>query len=284
MNKKNIMIIVLIILGIFISIKILTPNTTHTHKRTGNNDIDKAIVSIYKSNDFKEGSYNYDEELHEMSYEKAIALKLSYIERDDCSFYYISKYVEEYDVGEKLETRTVPFVDGSDEAEVEIYKIKDISDKVAVAVKTEHWRGYYLYVSVGYEPEDANEFIEAFGINKDTKVLYAEFDVYNKDCVIRYKEVTNNYFFENILTKAGDFNGFTSGTDELTGVEIALSISSLGEQMNIEIVENGDVCIRSVYIGRSYVFKSDEDGVSRVVDFVNYINDKYEGKITYYDR
>ncbi len=144
--------------------------------------------------------------------------------------------------------------------------------------------GYYLFFNIEYNPKNITEFIKAFGIDKETKVLYTDFYVYNQECCISYAEVSNQYIFENILSKAGDnTRSFSYTGDEITGISIVLSIRSLGEKMQINILDNGDVYVEGASLVYSFIFSGGEEGVLRAVDFVNYINDNYKGKIRYYE-
>ncbi len=278
LSKKDIIVLILqalilLMIVIFIYNKLTEPS----------NEIDKVIVDVYKNNSFEEGeekfSFSYDLDIS--TGDEAMVLTLHEIEYNEISFLIEYRYVEESNIEERLD-RQLLLLNNNVEAEIEIYKIKGISEDVAIAVKGKDSEMYYFFYNMDYSPKDINEFIQDFGIIDESKVLYVGFNVYNKDRYISYLDISTEYIIKNVLGKAGDKIGVYRRSELQTGLIILLEISSIEERFVISVLENGDLYFISSL--ENFVFAGGDNAVSRAVNLVNYISENYEGKISEINR
>ncbi len=278
---KIILLIMMILVSIIIGINIYIKATEHTRESeyTGDNAIDRAIENVYTNNSFSKGYIRFADDLHEVKEDVVIDSRLGIMEYNDITYYKQLKYVEASDVGEKLDKRMLLLKDNAGEVEVEIYKILDISTELAVAVKRVDSESYYLFNNPSYAPKDMKKFMEAFGINKDTKVLEVNLYVSSEERYINYSGVPIDYILDNILNKSGDITNDAGCFMKTTGLTFGVSIRSLGERIVIRVTEDGNICVDGIFLQYAFEFDGGEDKISRAVDFVNYINDNYEGKL-----
>ncbi len=281
MTKKDYIILVLqgaiVVLIIFFIYGKLTE---------ASNDIDKKIVSVYKKGSFVE---YYDVSIHskiddnsEGYYEDVINQIEGYIEYNDIIFCNDYKNIDESDVGKKLDRKVVLLRDDGGEVEIDIFEIVDVSGEMAIAVKGVESERYNIFYNTDYNPKDMGEFINAFGIDEYTEVSNVKFGVHDKDFSIEYDGVSNEYIMENILSKAGDKIGVYRRSELVTGLHIYLEVGKLRTDICILILNDGDLYVSTTLGSYTFVFEGGEGAVSREVEFIDYINNNYEGKINHY--
>ena len=173
----------------------------------------------------------------------------------------------------------------------ELYSIKDIEEKCAIAIKFVGDTDYYVYVNSYYRPTTLGEFmkdlnleeIASFGVihyNYWDEDLQENINVefYGVDNKIIWQKLFNNKNLENIYSD-NDIGKYTS--EKITqSISIEVNIPLLGyENISLSLTDKGYLLTNILDTGKGFYI-----GEDKVQEFLNYIKDNYDGyKIIYVD-
>lgn len=171
----------------------------------------------------------------------------------------------------------------------DLYSIKTISEKCAIAVKFEGDSKYYVYVNSYYRPETLGEFMENLSLKENTSfgtVYYNYLDedsqenikveFYNVDNEIIWQKLFNNLNLENIYDD-NDTGKYTS--EKFTqSISISVNIPILGyENISVSLTDKGYLLTNILDTGKGFYI-----GEDKVKEFLQYIKENYDGyKIVY---
>ena len=173
----------------------------------------------------------------------------------------------------------------------ELYSIKDIEEKCAIAIKFEGDTDYYVYVNSYYRPTTLGEFtkdlnleeIISFGTiyynywDEDLQEdIHVEF--YGVDNKIIWQKLFNNKNLENIYSD-NDTEKYTSERFSQS-IGISVDIPLLGyKNISVSLTDKGYLLTNILDTGKGFYI-----GEDKVQEFLNYIKDNYNGyKIVYVD-
>ena len=173
----------------------------------------------------------------------------------------------------------------------ELYSIKDIEEKCAIAIKFEGDTDYYVYVNSYYRPTTLGEFtkdlnleeIISFGTiyynywNEDLQEdINVEF--YGVDNKIIWQKLFNNKNLENIYSD-NDTEKYTSERFSQS-IGISVDIPLLGyKNISVSLTDKGYLLTNILDTGKGFYI-----GEDKVQEFLDYIKDNYNGyKIVYVD-
>ena len=169
----------------------------------------------------------------------------------------------------------------------ELYSIKDIEEKCAIAIKFEGDTDYYVYVNSYYRPTTLGEFtkdlnleeIISFGTiyyNYWDEDLQEDINVefYGVDNKIIWQKLFNNKNLENIYSD-NDTEKYTSERFSQS-IGISVDIPLLGyKNISVSLTDKGYLLTNILDTGK---------GEDKVQEFLDYIKDNYNGyKIVYVD-
>lgn len=171
----------------------------------------------------------------------------------------------------------------------DLYSIKTISEKCAIAVKFEEDSKYYVYVNPYYRPETLGDFMESLSLKENTSfgtVYYNYLDedsqenikveFYNVDNEIIWQKLFSNLNLENIYSD-NETGKYTS--EKLTqSISISVNIPILGyKNISVTLTDKGYLLTNILDTGKGFYI-----GQDKVQDFLNYIKENYDGyKIVY---
>lgn len=173
----------------------------------------------------------------------------------------------------------------------ELYSIKDIEEKCAIAIKFEGDTDYYVYVNSYYRPTTLGEFtkdlnleeIISFGTiyyNYWDEDLQEDINVefYGVDNKIIWQKLFNNKNLENIYSD-NDTEKYTSERFSQS-IGISVDIPLLGyKNISVSLTDKGYLLTNILDTGKGFYI-----GEDKVQEFLNYIKDIYNGyKIVYVD-
>ena len=173
----------------------------------------------------------------------------------------------------------------------ELYSIKDIEEKCAIAIKFEGDTDYYVYVNSYYRPttlgvftKDLNlEEIISFGTiyyNYWDEDLQEDINVefYGVDNKIIWQKLFNNKNLENIYSD-NDTEKYTSERFSQS-IGISVDIPLLGyKNISVSLTDKGYLLTNILDTGKGFYI-----GEDKVQEFLDYIKDNYNGyKIVYVD-
>lgn len=173
----------------------------------------------------------------------------------------------------------------------ELYSIKDIEEKCAIAIKFEGDTDYYVYVNSYYRPTTLGEFtkdlnleeIISFGTiyyNYWDEDLQEDINVefYGVDNKIIWKKLFNNKNLENIYSD-NDTEKYTSERFSQS-IGISVDIPLLGyKNISVSLTDKGYLLTNILDTGKGFYI-----GEDKVQEFLDYIKDNYNGyKIVYVD-
>ena len=173
----------------------------------------------------------------------------------------------------------------------ELYSIKDIEEKCAIAIKFEGDTDYYVYVNSYYRPTTLGEFtkdlnleeIISFGTiyyNYWDEDLQEDINVefYGVDNKIIWQKLFNNKNLENIYSD-NDTEKYTSERFSQS-IGISIDIPLLGyKNISVSLTDKGYLLTNILDTGKGFYI-----GEDKVQEFLNYIKDNYNGyKIVYVD-
>ena len=173
----------------------------------------------------------------------------------------------------------------------ELYSIKDIEEKCAIAIKFEGDTDYYVYVNSYYRPTTLGEFtkdlnleeIISFGTiyyNYWDEDLQEDINVefYGVDNKIIWQKLFNNKNLENIYSD-NDTEKYTSERFSQS-IGISVYIPLLGyKNISVSLTDKGYLLTNILDTGKGFYI-----GEDKVQEFLDYIKDNYNGyKIVYVD-
>ena len=173
----------------------------------------------------------------------------------------------------------------------ELYSIKDIEEKCAIAIKFEGDTDYYVYVNSYYRPTTLGEFtkdlnleeIISFGTiyyNYWDEDLQEDINVefYGVDNKIIWQKLFNNKNLENIYSD-NDTEKYTSERFSQS-IGISVDIPLLGyKNISVSLTDKGYLLTNILDTGKGFYIGEDQ-----VQEFLDYIKDNYNGyKIVYVD-
>lgn len=173
----------------------------------------------------------------------------------------------------------------------ELYSIKDIEEKCAIAIKFEGDTDYYVYVNSYYRPTTLGEFtkdlnleeIISFGTiyyNYWDEDLQEDINVefYGVDNKIIWQKLFNNKNLENIYSD-NDTEKYTSERFSQS-IGISVDIPLLGyKNKSVSLTDKGYLLTNILDTGKGFYI-----GEDKVQEFLDYIKDNYNGyKIVYVD-
>ena len=176
----------------------------------------------------------------------------------------------------------------------ELYSIKDISEKCAIAVKFEDDIDYYVYVNSDYRPTTLKEFMNDLNLKENTSfgtIYYSYWDknssgdmehkdveFYNVDNEIIWKMLFDNVDLENIYSDTDSGNYMSERWT--TTIDISVDIPLLGyKNISVELTDKGYLLTNILDTGKGFYI-----GENKVQEFFNYVKENYDGyQIVYID-
>ena len=173
----------------------------------------------------------------------------------------------------------------------ELYSIKDIEEKCAIAIKFEGDTDYYVYVNSYYRPTTLGEFTKDLSLEKIISfgtIYYNYWDedlqedinveFYGVDNKIIWQKLFNNKNLENIYSD-NDTEKYTSERFSQS-IGISVDIPLLGyKNISVSLTDKGYLLTNILDTGKGFYI-----GEDKVQEFLDYIKDNYNGyKIVYVD-
>lgn len=174
---------------------------------------------------------------------------------------------------------------------VDLYSIKGIAEKCAIAVKFEGDTDYYVYVNSYYRPKTLGEFIEVLNLKDNISfgtIYYNYWDkdseeninveFYDVDNEIIWNKLFSNLNLENIYSD-NDTGKYTSERFSQS-ISISVDIPLLGyKNISISLTDKGYMLTNILDTGKGFYI-----GEDKVKEFLEYIKENYDGyKIVYVD-
>lgn len=173
----------------------------------------------------------------------------------------------------------------------ELYSIKDIAEKCAIAIKFEGDTDYYVYVNSYYRPATLGEFMKDLNLEKITSfgtIYYNYWDkdfkeninveFYGVDNKAIWQKLFNNKDLENIYSD-NEIGKYTS--EKITqNISIGVDIPILGyKNISVSLTDKGYLLTNILDTGKGFYI-----GEEKVQEFLDYMKENYVGyKIVYVD-
>ena len=173
----------------------------------------------------------------------------------------------------------------------DLYSIKGIAEKCAIAVKFEGDTDYYVYVNSYYRPRTLGEFIEVLNLKDNISfgtIYYNYWDkdseeninveFYDVDNAIIWNKLFSNLNLENIYSD-NDIGKYTSERFSQS-ISISVDIPLLGyKNISVSLTDKGYMLTNILDTGKGFYI-----GKDKVKEFLEYIKENYDGyKIVYVD-
>lgn len=173
----------------------------------------------------------------------------------------------------------------------DLYSIKGIAEKCAIAVKFEGDTDYYVYVNSYYRPKTLGEFIEVLNLKDNIcfgTIYYNYWDkdseenidveFYDVDNEIIWNKLFSNLNLENIYSD-NDTGKYTSERFSQS-IIISVDIPLLGyKNISVSLTDKGYMLTNILDTGKGFYI-----GEEKVKEFLEYIKENYDGyKIVYVD-
>ena len=173
----------------------------------------------------------------------------------------------------------------------DLYSIKGIAEKCAIAVKFEGDTDYYVYVNSYYRPKTLGEFIEVLNLKDNISfgtIYYNYWDkdseenidveFYDVDNEIIWNKLFSNLNLENIYSD-NDTGKYTSERFSQS-ISISVDIPVLGyKNISVSLTDKGYMLTNILDTGKGFYI-----GEDKVKEFLEYIKENYDGyKIVYVD-
>ncbi len=173
----------------------------------------------------------------------------------------------------------------------DLYSIKGIAEKCAIAVKFEGDTDYYVYVNSYYRPKTLGEFIEVLNLKDNISfgtIYYNYWDkdseeninveFYDVDNAIIWNKLFSNLNLENIYSD-NDIGKYTSERFSQS-ISISVDIPLLGyKNISVSLTDKGYMLTNILDTGKGFYI-----GEDKVKEFLEYIKENYDGyKIVYVD-
>lgn len=169
----------------------------------------------------------------------------------------------------------------------ELYSIKNISDKCAIAVKFENEEDYYVYVNSYYRPATLGDFmkdlqleeITSFGTiyynyweeSVEAEGKYKQIEFYNVDNKIIWQKLFDNAELENIYSDT-DTNKYRAERFSQS-INISVNIPILGyKNISVSLTDKGYLLTNILDTGKGFYI-----GEGKIQEFLEYIKENYDG-------
>jgi len=164
----------------------------------------------------------------------------------------------------------------------DVYSIKNISTKCAIAIKFEEDDNYYVYVNYSYKPKNLGEFIGDLNLNNiiqfgtiyynywDENLEYKNIEFYDVDNKLILEMLFDNMNLENIYNDAE--KGYMSER-YADKIDISVNIPLLGyKNIGMSLTDKGYLLTNILDTGKGFYI-----GEDKVQEFVNVIKKNYTG-------
>lgn len=239
--------------------------------------IDESIVTVPKWNEMSISQQYYEVEYNNNKYSS----RITKISNDN-----ILK-----NIGNATLTGYDTYTETTYSKRGELYSIKDLSEKCAIAVKFEGYNDYYVYVNSYYKPKTLGEFMNDLDLKEITSfgtIYYNYWDkdaeentnieFYDVDNEIIWQKLFNNINLENIYS---DNNTSQYTSERFTqSISISVDIPLLGyKNISVSLTDKGYLLTNILDTGKGFYI-----GEDKVQEFLDYIKENYDGyKIVYVD-
>lgn len=173
----------------------------------------------------------------------------------------------------------------------DLYSIKGIAEKCAIAVKFEGDTDYYVYVNSYYRPKTLGEFVEVLNLKDNISFGTIYYNYWDKDVEenidVEFYDVDNeiiwNKLFSNLnLENIYSDNDTVKYTSERfsQSISISVDIPLLGyKNISVSLTDKGYMLTNILDAGKGFYI-----GEDKVKEFLEYIKENYDGyKIVYVD-
>lgn len=182
----------------------------------------------------------------------------------------------EAETGEKITTvkaeGTDPFDNKSHTKDASVYKLKKISDKIAVAVKFEESNKYFVYLNDFYEFETSGEIIDELKLRDNMKAINGYYEE-NDIALIRYEKIDTDVIWKMLL----DDTTLTAikVTDRilLPDFSVEIEVHPFSSDGSIAVTKDGYLIINIFH--RETIFFI---GREKAEKFIDYVMENYKGK------
>ena len=250
-----------------------------TDSSTNNTEMDSALVPKWDerpiSDQYYEAKYNNN----------TYSSRKTKISKDKLSKNIGSTTLNGYDTYTKIKYNK----------KAELYSIKDISEKCAIAVQFENDNDYYVYVNSYYRPETLGQFIDDLNLKNITSFgtvyynywdteeknneEYNKIEFYNVDNSIIWKMLFSDINLENVYsdTEIGKYVSERFSSE----ISISVDIPILGyKNISVSLTDKGYLLTNILDTGKAFYV-----GEDKIKEFLSYITDNYDGyKIVYIDQ
>lgn len=171
----------------------------------------------------------------------------------------------------------------------ELYSIKDIEEKCAIAVKFEGDSDYYVYVNTYYRPATLGEFMKDLNLEEIISfgtIHYNYWDEDSKENIniefydVAHKAILQKLFSNKNLENIYNDNDTSKYTSERfkQSINISVDIPLLGyKNISVSLTDKGYLLTNILDTGKGFFI-----GEDKVQEFLNYIKANYDGyKIVY---
>lgn len=165
----------------------------------------------------------------------------------------------------------------------ELYSIKNISEKCAIAVKFEGDIDYYVYINAYYRPTTLGEFIKDLNLKEITSFGTINYDYWDKNMEyknIEFYDVDDNSIWQ-ILFSDINLENIYSDNDTgkyvserySTSINISVDIPLLGyKNISVSLTDKGYLLTNILDTGKGFFI-----GENKVQEFLEYIKENYDG-------
>ena len=173
----------------------------------------------------------------------------------------------------------------------DLYSIKGIAEKCAIAVKFEGDTDYYVYVNSYYRPKTLGEFIEVLNLKDNISFGTIYYNYWDKDSEeninVEFYDVDNEIIWNKLFSNLNLENIYSDNetgkyTSERFSQSISLSVDIplLGyKNISVSLTDKGYMLTNILDTGKGFYI-----GEDKVKEFLEYIKENYDGyKIVYVD-
>ncbi len=173
----------------------------------------------------------------------------------------------------------------------ELYSIKSIDEKCAIAIKFEGNTDYYVYVNSYYRPKTLGEFMEVLNLKENTSfgtIYYNYWDKETQENInVEFYDVDNDIIWEKLFSNLNLENIYSDNdTGKYTSerfsqsISISVDIPLLGyKNISVSLTDKGYMITNILDTGKGFYI-----GEDKIKEFLEYIKENYDGyKIVYVD-
>lgn len=173
----------------------------------------------------------------------------------------------------------------------DLYSIKGIAEKCAIAVKFEGDTDYYVYVNSYYRPKTLGEFIEVLNLKDNISFGTINYNYWDKDSEeninVEFYDVDNEIIWNKLFSNLNLENIYSDNdTGKYTlerfsqSISISVDIPLLGyKNISVSLTDKGYMLTNILDTGKGFYI-----GEDKVKEFLEYIKENYDGyKIVYVD-